>query len=286
MQTFLLENGVPIPSVGFGTFRAQQGGDGVFLRALQAGYRHFDTASFYENEEQIRRELMGSGIDRNQLFLTSKAWKTELGGSQIKAALERSCARIHTDYLDLYLIHWPKQSPTDEEWLEHVLESWAALEECYQAGMVRAIGVSNFLPHHLKPLLRSCKVYPMVNQLEFHPGYVQWPAVQFCRRYGILVEAWSPLGRGQVLQEPLLERIGARYGKTPAQVCLRFALQCGILPLPKSSDPQRMVQNRSVFDFSLSEEEISELLSLPQMGWSGEHPDRPRAQSCPVGSAQ
>lgn len=283
MQTMVLTNNVSVPSVGFGTFRAQQGADGVFLQALFSGYRHFDTASFYENETQLGRELISSGIARKELFLTSKAWRDEMGGPQIKAALERSCQRLGCDYLDLYLIHWPKQSPTDEKWLERVLESWAALEQCYRDGTVRAIGVSNFLPHHLKPLLRSCNVRPMVNQLEFHPGYVQWPAVRFCQHYGILVEAWSPLGRGRVLQEELLGRIGKRYGKTPAQICIRFALQCGVLPLPKSCDAQRMVQNRAVFDFSLTEEEVSELLSLPQMGWSGEHPDRPREVLQPCG---
>ncbi|MEE0420224.1 MAG: aldo/keto reductase [Lachnospiraceae bacterium] len=275
MEDFKLLNGVTIPKIGFGTYKSVEGEDKeTILRALRCGYRHLDTAAFYGNEEILGKSLRESGIPRDELFITSKIWRDDLGYDRARKSFEDSLQRLGTDYLDLCLIHWPKSGPGDEEWRKKDRETWKALEELYLAGRVRAIGVSNFLPHHLLNLMESASVVPMVDQLEFHPGYIQKAAVDFCQKHGILVEAWSPIGRGRVLEEPLLLELARSYGKTPAQICLRFALQCNVLPLPKSSSEERMRENMKVFDFTISQEDIYRIMTLPQVGWSGEHPDR------------
>ena len=180
------------------------------------------------------------------------------------------------DYLDLYLIHWPRPDDLTAEWKNLDVETWKALEDLYKSKKVRAIGVSNFLPHHLNNLLERTRIIPMVNQLEFHPGYMQKAAVDFSQRLGIQVEAWSPIGRARVLQEPLLMELAEKYQVSVAQICIRFALQCGVLPLPKSSSGERMCQNLDVFGFNIEDDDMHQLMTLPQLGWSGEHPDRER----------
>ena len=200
-----------------------------------------------------------------------------MGYENALAAFDRSCTRLGTDYLDLYLIHWPRPDDLSAEWRQLDRETWRALEDLYRAGRVRAIGVSNFLPHHLRSLMETAEIAPMVNQIEFHPGYPQLHNIAFCKAHGILPEAWSPLGRTRVLQDERLAAIAAPYGKSTAQLCLRFALQCGVVPLPKSSSPARMAANLDVFDFVISDEDMDRILTLPQFGWSGLHPDYPRA---------
>lgn len=275
MEDFKLLNGVTIPKIGFGTYKSVEGEDKeTILRALRCGYRHLDTAAFYGNEEILGNSWRESGVPRDELFITSKIWRDDLGYDRARKSFEDSLQRLGTDYLDLCLIHWPKSGPGDEEWRNKDREIWKALEELYLAGRVRAIGVSNFLPHHLLNLMESASVVPMVDQLEFHPGYIQKAAVDFCQKHGILVEAWSPIGRGRVLEEPLLLELAGSYGKTPAQICLRFALQCNVLPLPKASSEERMRENMEVFDFTISQEDMYRIMTLPQVGWSGEHPDR------------
>ena len=191
---------------------------------------------------------------------------------------ESTCKRLGTDYLDLYLIHWPRPSDLNAEWRDLDVETWKALEDLYKSKKVRAIGVSNFLPHHLNNLLERTSITPMVNQLEFHPGYMQKAAVDFCKQTGIQVEAWSPIGRARVLKEPLLMELAEKYQVSVAQICIRFALQCGVLPLPKSSSSERMHQNLDVFGFDIEENDMYQLMTLPQIGWSGEHPDRERVR--------
>ena len=208
--------------------------------------------------------------------MTSKLWKDEMGYENALAAFERSLQKLGTDYLDLYLIHWPRPDDLTAEWQQLDRDTWRALEDLYRAGRVRAIGVSNFLPHHLRSLMKTAEVMPMVNQIEFHPGYPQTYTVEFCKAHGILPEAWSPLGRTRVLQDERLAGIAAKYGKSVAQLCVRFALQCGVAPLPKSSSPARMQANLDVFDFVISDEDMDRILTLPQFGWSGLHPDYPR----------
>lgn len=277
MEKFTLSNGVEIPAVGYGTYLTSEKDDGTVAAALAAGYRHFDTASFYGTEQALGDALKAAGVPREELFLTSKLWKDEMGYENAFAAFERSLQKLGTDYLDLYLIHWPRTDDLTAEWRQLDRDTWRALEELYRAGRVRAIGVSNFLPHHLRNLMETAEIAPMVNQIEFHPGYPQTWNVEFCKAHGILPEAWSPLGRTRVLQDERLAGIAAKYGKTVAQLCVRFALQCGVVPLPKSSSPARMQANLDVFDFVISDEDMDRILTLLQFGWSGLHPDYPKA---------
>ncbi|MFQ6840981.1 MAG: aldo/keto reductase [Agathobaculum sp.] len=279
MEKFTLSNGVEIPAVGYGTYLTSEKDDGTVAAALAAGYRHFDTASFYDTEQALGDALKAAGVPREELFLTSKLWKDEMGYENALAAFERSLQKLGTDYLDLYLIHWPRTDDLTAEWRQLDRDTWRALEELYRAGRVRAIGVSNFLPHHLRNLMETAEIAPMVNQIEFHPGYPQTWNVEFCKAHGILPEAWSPLGRTRVLQDERLAGIAAKYGKTVAQLCVRFALQCGVVPLPKSSSPARMQANLDVFDFVISDEDMDRILTLPQFGWSGLHPDYPKADT-------
>jgi diketogulonate reductase-like aldo/keto reductase len=260
-----------VPSIGFGTYKC---GEEVIRAALNGGYRYLDTASFYQNEEDVGRAIRSSGVPREQVFLATKAWKTELGFQSTQKAIDDSLRRLDTDYIDLYLIHWPRPDLETKNWRELDLESWRAMEQAHRDGKLRALGVSNFLPHHLYSLLELAEVKPVVNQIEFHPGYTQKAAVDFCQANGIQVQAWSPLGRRRLMGEPVLQDMAKRYSRSVPQICLRFALDCGVQPLPKSSDPARMAENRAVLDFTLSEGDLYELLSLPQLGWSGYHPDR------------
>lgn len=276
---YSLSNGVSIPCVGFGTYKAASGNSAdIIFDAICAGYRFFDTASFYQTEPFLAEAIARSGLPRSDLFLSSKVWKTEMGYQETKEAFFRTLELLHTDYLDLYLIHWPLPTPDCSDWRQLDWDTWRAMEELYAQGLVRAIGLSNFLPHHIENLLEHCSVAPMVDQLEFHPGYPQHAAVRYCQQHNILVQAWSPIGRTRVLQEPLLLDLAAKYGVSPAQICLRYALEKQILPLPKSSSLPRMKENQDLFSFCLSPEDLFRLDTLPQIGWSGEHPDRPRVQ--------
>lgn len=274
-HTFILANGVEIPAVGFGTFRVKEGnGEQIISDAIAQGYRHLDTAAFYFNEEEVGNAVRKSGIPREEFFITSKVWRDNLGYEETHKAFEESLKKLHMDYLDLYLMHWPRPTDLSAEWKNLDVETWKAMEELYRDGKVRAIGVSNFLPHHLNNLMDRTGIIPLVNQLEFHPGYIQKAAVDFCQRLGIRVEAWAPLGRAKVFEDPLLTELAEKYHVSVAQICVRFALQCGVLPLPKSSSPERMKQNLDVFGFEIEDDDMHRLMTLPQIGWTGHHPDR------------
>ena len=265
----------------YGTYKCTDGSDERVVRmALEAGYRMLDTAAAYKNEVYVGRAIKESGIPREEIFLTSKVWKTELGYEKTKKSFEESLERLQTDYLDLFLLHWPKPSADSKDWIELDRESWGALEELYSQKKVRAIGVSNFLPHHLKPLLAHAGVRPMVNQLELHVGYMQEAAVKYCKEKGIQVEAWSPLGRRRVLEEPVVIEAAQKYNVPPAQFLLKFLLQQDICVVPKASSMERMRQNLEVPDISISEEDMYMLRCLPQIGWGGEHPDLSRMAVC------
>ena len=186
--------------------------------------------------------------------------------------------RLGLEYLDLYLIHWPRPDLQRADWRELDARVWSFLEDLYQKGVVRAIGVSNFLPHHLMSLSAHSSLRPMVNQLEYHPGYSQEAAVAYCQARNILVQAWSPLGKRRVLGDPLVCSLAEKYGASPAQICLKFALQRGVVPLPKSSSRQRMEENLAAQSLTLTQEELSRIRTMPQTGWSGEHPDRERVR--------
>lgn len=274
---FTLWNGVKMPRIGYGTYKSTDGSDERIVRmALEAGYRLLDTAAAYENEEQVGKAVRESGIPREELFLTSKVWKTNLGYEKTKQSFEESLERLGTDYLDLFLLHWPKPGPESSDWKELDRGSWKALEEFYERGKVRAIGLSNFLPHHIEALMETAKVRPMVNQLELHVGYLQETAVRYCKDAGIQVQAWSPLGRRRVLEEPAVIKMAEKYGVSPAQFLLKFLLQQDIGVIPKASSMERMRQNLELPKMEIGEEDMYLLRCLPQIGWGGEHPDLPR----------
>ena len=265
MEHRILNNGVEMPVLGFGVYQVEETVcEQCVCDAIAAGYRSIDTASAYLNERAVGRAIRRSGVPREELFITTKLWVQDAGYESTKRAFAKSLERLQLDYLDLYLIHQP---------FGDVYGSWRAMEELYREGAVRAIGVSNFLPHHLENLLEVCTVPPMVDQIEFHPGYVQWETVEFCRASQILVEAWSPLGRQRLADDPLLAELAGKYGVSQAQICLRFALDCGVVPLPKSADAGRMRQNLAL-DFVLEAEDLERLRTMPQTGWSGLHPDK------------
>ena len=267
---FVLDKGVEMTFTGFGTYKVHD--EKIILNALEAGYRHLDTARRYENEKMIGNALKDCGIPRRELFLTSKVWKTDLGYDNTLRSFEASLNDLGVNYMDLFLIHWPQSAP-DADWKPILTETWKAMERLYDEGIVTAIGVSNHLPHHLMHILKDCNTRPMVNQLEFHPGYVQATTTNFCLAQDIQVEAWSPLGRAALLKDPLILELAKKYGKTPAQICLRFCLQSNVLPLPKSSSPERMKENLDIFDFDLSIEDVFRLSTMPETGWSGQHPE-------------
>ncbi len=276
---FTLNNGVTIPCIGFGTYKAAEGDSSdIIATAIESGYRFFDTASFYGTEVYLAEALKRTGLSREEIFITSKVWKSEMGYNGTLEAFERTLGNLDTDYLDLYLIHWPRHT-LEGEWKQTCIDTWRAMEELYKAGRIRAIGLSNFLPHHLDVILANCTVKPMVNQLEVHPGYTQEAAVLYSQANDILVQAWSPLGRQRVLQDSLIVELSAKYGVTPAQICLRYLLQRGINALPKSSSIGRMQNNMDIFSFEIATEDMHRLNTLPQTGWSGEHPDYERVIS-------
>ena len=278
-EHYILNNGVEIPAIAFGTYKAADGKSADVIRAaIEAGYRYFDTASFYGTETYLAQAVRESEIFRDEIFIASKLWKTEMGYENVKYAFERSLDKLNTDYLDLYLIHWPLPDPEYKDWKQLDKETWRAMEELYQAGKVRAIGLSNFLPHHIDNILEDCTVRPAVDQIEYHPGYSQEAAVQYCKERNILVQAWSPIGRQRVLEEPLVLELAGKYAVSPAQICLKFAVQRGIIPLPKSSSVERMKENLDLYSFEMEREDIWRLATMPQAGWSGEHPDRERVR--------
>ena len=271
---FELNNGVKIPCLGYGTYKAANNESAdIIAMAIEAGYRFFDTASFYETESFLAEAIARSGLKREEFFITSKVWKSEMGYEQTLHAFSRTLNNLSTDYLDLYLIHWPRYELKTDTWKQVCIDTWKALEKLYKDGKVKAIGLSNFLPHHIDLILENCEIKPMVNQLEFHPGYTQEAAVNYCKQHNILVQAWSPLGRMRVMNHPLIIELSEKYNVSPARICLRYALQKGINSIPKSSSMERMKDNQNIFNFEITLEDMHRLDTLPQTGWSGEHPD-------------
>nr|WP_263324231.1 aldo/keto reductase [Neobacillus sp. Marseille-Q6967] len=270
-STTTLNNGVKMPWFGLGVFKVEEGPELVnaVKAAIKHGYRSIDTAAIYENEagvgQGIHEGLLEAGINREELFVTSKVWNSDLGFEETLAAYETSLQKLGLDYLDLYLIHWPVEGKYKD--------AWRALETLYKEGRVKAIGVSNFQIHHLEDLMRDAEIKPMVNQVEYHPRLTQKELQAFTREHGIQLEAWSPLMQGQLLDHPDLQQIAAKYNKTVAQVILRWDLQNGVVTIPKSTKEHRIIANAQVFDFKLTEEDIKQIDNLNQNHRVGPDPD-------------
>ncbi len=262
-----LSNGLKMPWLGLGVFESQDGKEvqQAIHTSLESGYRSIDTASIYGNEQGVGQAINSSGIPREEIFLTTKVWNTDQGFDATLEAFESSLGRLQQDYVDLYLVHWPVK--------EKYKETWKALELLYQQGRAKSIGVSNFLVHHLKDLLPSCEIKPMVNQVEFHPRLFQPTLLDFCKSEKIQVEAWSPIMRGKVQELPELISIGQKYGKSPVQVALRWDLQHQVVTIPKSVRPDRIASNAEIFDFKLSEEDMAVIDQLDRGERIGPDPD-------------
>lgn len=280
-DSFTLSNGVEIPCIGYGTWQTPDGDvtENCVKTALENGYRHIDTAFAYGNEASVGRGIKASGVKREDMFLTTKHWVTERGYKKTLAAVDTSLKLLGTDYLDLYLVHWPCVKKIAKNWEEINLDTWRGFERAYKDGKIRAIGVSNYQASHIDILLKEAEIKPMVNQLEFHPGFTQLDNIRYMQDNGMLVEAWSPLGSGAVLNDEGLKAIAAKYNKSVAQLCVKLALQNDILPLPKSTVKDRMIANAEVFDFEISGEDVKTLLNYPLLGYSGFAPEEAPADA-------
>jgi methylglyoxal/glyoxal reductase len=270
-DTTTLNNGVKMPWFGLGVFKVEEGPEliNAVKSAIKHGYRSIDTAAIYENEEGvgqgIREAIEETGISREDLFVTSKVWNADLGYESTIAAYETSLAKLGLDYLDLYLIHWPVEGKYKE--------AWRALETLYKEGRVKAIGVSNFQIHHLEDLMKDAGIKPVINQVEYHPRLTQKELQAFCQKHDIQLEAWSPLMQGQLLENDVLQEIAHKYGKSVAQVILRWDLQNGVVTIPKSTKEHRIIENSSVFDFELTQEDMERIDGLNENLRVGPDPD-------------
>lgn len=266
-----LNNGIEMPWLGLGVFKVEEGSELVeaVKAAVKHGYRSIDTAAVYANEtsvgQGIREALADNGLKREDLFVTSKVWNADLGYESTIAAYETSLKKLGLDYLDLYLIHWPVAGKYKE--------AWRAMERLYKDGRVKSIGVSNFQVHHLEDLMKDAEIVPVINQVEFHPMLTQKELRDFTKQHNIQLEAWSPLMQGELLNHPLLKEIAEKYGKSIAQVILRWDLQHGVVTIPKSTKEHRIVENASLFDFELYQEDMDRIDGLNENRRVGPDPD-------------
>ncbi|WP_462421631.1 aldo/keto reductase [Salinicoccus sp. Marseille-QA3877] len=267
-DTYTLSNGVKIPVMGLGVYKNvdETELETAVSSALEYGYRHIDTAKVYKNEKGVGRAIKNSGVLREEIFVTTKVWNTEQGYENTLKAFDKSLEELDMDYIDLYLIHWPMPGT--------YVETWKALETLYKEGKVRAIGVSNFNPHHLQDLFDECEIKPMLNQVEYHPHLAQKELRAFCKEHDILLEAWSPLKRGRMFDEPVLVELSEKYKKTPAQIILRWDVETGVSTIPKSVSADRVKENGNIFDFKLTGEEIEAITALDRRERVGKDPDK------------
>ncbi|TWX37049.1 aldo/keto reductase [Frigoribacterium sp. ACAM 257] len=264
-----LSDGARIPQLGLGVYKvADDEARTVVATALELGYRHVDTASFYGNEVGVGQALRASDVPRDDVFVTTKVWNTEQGFDETLRAFDASLDRLGTDHVELYLIHWP--APTQDKYVD----TWRALERIAEEGRARSIGVSNFQVHHLERLLGETSVVPVIDQVEAHPWLQQHELREFCAARGIAVEAWSPLARGRVLDDAVIGRIAAKHGVEPAQAVIRWHLQQGLVVIPKTVNAQRLRTNLDVFGFELDEDDLAAIAALDSGERSGSHPDQ------------
>lgn len=275
MNSYTLSNNVSIPELGFGTWQTPNGDVAVFAvkKALEVGYRHIDTAQGYKNEDSVGQAIKESGIPREEIFLTTKLWNENHSYDLVLSSFEESLKKLQTDYIDLFLIHWPNPVKFRDNWQSANAETWRAMEELYQAGKIKAIGVSNFLPHHFEELKKTATIFPMVNQIFLAPGELQKEVVSYCQEHNVLLEAYSPLGTGKIFDVPEMQELSDKYGKTIAQIAIRWSLQHGFLPLPKSVTPSRIEENLAVFDFELSDEDMQRIDQLDGVVGKATNPD-------------
>lgn len=271
----VLSNGVQMPGIGFGTWQVPTDStlENAVSAALKLGYRFFDTAQIYGNASAIGRGVLLSDLPRAEIFISSKIWTSHRSYDGVMRAFTDIIEQLKTTYLDQLLIHWPATQGELMIWQSQNAGTWRALEDLYEQGAVKVIGVSNFLPHHLVPLLARARIRPMVNQLEIHPGYPQFAAVNFCFKQNIAVQAWSPLGRGGLTHHPLLIELGEKYGVSPALIALRWSLQHGFIPVVKALDAEHMKSNLDAFGLTLEDEDMTRLDTMQQVAFSGLHPD-------------
>ena len=274
MENFKLSNGIEIPTIGFGTWLLE--GEKVtepLKIALAKGYTHIDTAAIYKNEKEIGAVLKAENVDRSKLFITSKCWNSERGYEKAMTAFEQTLADLQTDYLDLYLIHWPaNETQFPDTWAELNAGTWRAFEEIYKSGKAKAIGVSNFNINHLEALFETAEIKPMVNQIEINPGHSQPELVDFCKQHNLLIQAWSPLGSGRILENELIVSLADKYNISVGQICINYCLAKEILPLPRSSSEKNIEANLTSNNFKLSAEDVKAIDEMPADGFSGLNP--------------
>lgn len=268
---YILNNGVRIPCIGLGTYKSGRNTVEAVKTAVQAGYRLIDTAAAYYTEEYVGEGVRQSGVPRGEITVTTKLRNADHGYDATMEAFERSLKKLGFDYIDLYLVHWPVPVQYRPIWEEALYGTWKAFEELYRAGKIRAIGVSNFRPHHFETLMERAEILPMVNQIRLCPGDVHEETVRYCREHGILLEGYSPFGQGAAFKVPELKEIAEKYGKSVAQLCVRWALQNGFVPLPKSGSMERVRANADVFDFEILQEDMEKIAGLT--GCCGLAPD-------------
>lgn len=276
-DTYTLINGVKVPCIGFGTWKMpEEVATASVKTALKTGYRHIDTAAAYLNEEYVGKGIKDSDIPREEIFLVSKLPNDDHGYENAIASCERSLKRLGVDYLDSYLIHWPVLVQNVDRLEEDLCETWRALEKLYNDGKLRSIGTSNFLEEHIEILKKNFSVYPMINQVQMHPQNPQEEMIAYCKQNSILPEAWSPLIQGQAFKREELIKMAEKYGVSVAQLCVRFIVQKGAVPIPKSTTPERISENADVFGFSISDEDMKEIALLKKYGMIGNPPSVPR----------
>lgn len=265
--TFKLDNGVEMPYLGLGGFEIGEESKtiNIIKYALEVGYRHIDTASFYNNEGSVGEAIRQSNVDRKDIFVTSKVWNSEQGYDKTLKSFDDSLNRLGFEYLDLYLVHWAV--------VGKYIDTWKALEHLYKEGRVKAIGVSNFLIHHIEDILQSGDIVPMVNQVEFHPRLMRKDLMQFCKKHNIQYEAWAPLMQGKILTNDTVTKLAEKYSKTPAQIIIRWDIQNGVVTIPKSSKKERVLSNSQIFDFELSPDDMKLINDLDTNEGLGPDPD-------------